>query len=99
MMSAAAMSAAIRAKKKKMEMDESGAVKLSGIPEDAIDAKVIEDHIPGEALSENTPTEGSTMLPEDVHEQEDPKQVNQPADGPVERRKANARKMLARMGK
>lgn len=67
MMSASAMSAAIRAKKKKMEEDESGAVKLSGIPEDATDILVIKNKEPGEALSENMPMEdgdGAAMSPE-----------------------------------
>lgn len=58
-MSASAMSAQIRAKKKKMEEDESGAVKLSGIPEDANDILINENHIEGEKLSENVPMEHS----------------------------------------
>lgn len=101
MMSASAISAQIRAKKKKMEEDESGAVKLSGIPEDATDIDVIKQMEPGEALSENIPTEPSEAPAEGTVSEtwEDPKQVNQPADGPVERRKANVRKMLTKMGK
>lgn len=50
MMSAKAISARIRAKKN--AMDDS-AVKLSGIPEDAIDILTNKDHEPGERLSEN----------------------------------------------
>lgn len=56
MSSASAISAAIRAKKKKME-EESGAVKLSGIPEDATDILVNKNKEYGEALSENEPAE------------------------------------------
>ena len=57
MMSASAIAAAIKAKKKKMEEDESGAVKLSGIPEDAQDILVNKNHEEGERLSENNPPE------------------------------------------
>ncbi len=53
-MSAAAMSKMIRDKKKKME-DESGAVKLSGIPMDATDEYVNKMKEEGELLSENIP--------------------------------------------
>lgn len=56
MMSAKAISARIRAKKMRMEED-SGAVKLSGIPEDATDIEVNKGHEEGERLSENVPTE------------------------------------------
>lgn len=56
-MSASQMSAAIRAKKKKMEEDESGAVKLSGIPEDATDEMVIKNKEEGEKLSTNKPVD------------------------------------------
>lgn len=66
MMSASAMSAMIRAKKKKME-EESGAVKLSGIPEDAIDILVNKNKEEGEELSENIPMEhsdGESLSPE-----------------------------------
>jgi hypothetical protein len=109
MMSASAISAAIRAKKKKME-EEAGAVKLSGIPQDATDAEVVKGHEAGEMLSENKPMERdeSPSLESEMADEkkaqpysypEDPKQVNQPADGPVEDRKAKVRKMLARMGK
>lgn len=55
MMSASSMSAMIRAKKKKMMEDESGAIKLSGIPEDAIDEMIIKNKEEGERLSTNTP--------------------------------------------
>lgn len=96
MMSASALSAQIRAKKKKMEMDHSDAVKLSGIPEDATDAEVIKGHEEGERLSENDRSEPgeAPALGAVSEEQEDPKQVNQPADGPREKRKASIRKML-----
>lgn len=56
MMSAASMSAQIRAKKKKLE-EESDAVKLSGIPEDATDALITKHKEPGEEMSENMPKE------------------------------------------
>ncbi len=48
------MSKAIREKKKKME-EEAGAVKLSGIPEDATDIAIIKNKEYGERLSENKP--------------------------------------------
>lgn len=54
MMSAAAMSAKIRAKKKKM-MDEDGAMTESGIPEDAQDIAVIKNKEYGELLNDNMP--------------------------------------------
>lgn len=57
MMSSASISAMIRAKKKKMQMEESGAVKLSGIPEDATDIMAIKNKEEGERLSENVPLE------------------------------------------
>ena len=106
MMSASALSAQIRAKKKKMMDEHSDAVKLSGIPEDATDIDTIRQMEPGEELSENTPAERdeqptlSTLDAEQrapqPHDEswEDPKQVNQPADGPVERRKARLRKSM-----
>lgn len=53
MMSAKAISAKIRAKKKFMQDNESGAVKLSGIPEDAIDILTNKGHEEGERLSQN----------------------------------------------
>lgn len=61
MMSASAMSAMIRAKKKKMMEDHSDAVKLSGIPEDATDELVNENKIEGEKLSENHPSDKEEM--------------------------------------
>ncbi len=74
MMSASAMSAMIRAKKKKME-EESGAVKLSGIPEDAIDVLNIKNKEEGEMLSENHPMEhgdGESLSPgAEMGEEED----------------------------
>jgi hypothetical protein len=101
MMSASALSAQIRAKKKKMEMDESGAVKLSGIPEDATDAEVIKGHEEGEKLSMNNRDAPAEMPAQGMVKEmwDDPKQVNQPADGMREDRKAKVRKMLAKMGK
>lgn len=56
MLSASAMSAKIRAKKKAME-DESGAVKLSGIPEDATDIEILKQHEATDELNENHPKE------------------------------------------
>ena len=56
-MSASALSAAIRAKKKKMEMEESGAVKLSGIPEDATDIDILKQHEIAEPNDDNMPKE------------------------------------------
>lgn len=73
MMSAAAMSAMIRAKKKTMEEDESGAVKLSGIPEDATDILVNKNKEYGEMLSENVPMEhsnGEDLTPSAEEEEE-----------------------------
>lgn len=55
MMTSAQMVALIRAKKKKMEDEHSGAVKLSGIPEDAADMLVLKNKEEGERLSENHP--------------------------------------------
>ncbi len=110
-MSASAISAAIRAKKKKMEEEESGAVRLSGIPEDATDIEVIKGHEPGERLSENVPIDRdehpslgeleAQATAEQPHDEkaEDPHQINQPEDGEVENRKANIRKKLKVMGK
>ncbi len=111
MMSASAMSAAIRAKKKKMEEQESGAVKLSGIPEDATDIEAIKMHEAGEALSDNSasgrdedPSLASQMAATksaQPHNEEspDPKQINQPEDGEREKRNAKIRKMMGRMSK
>ncbi len=59
MMTASAMSAMIRAKKKKMEEDHSDAVKLSGIPMDATDIDIIKNQEEGEKLSENIPMDSS----------------------------------------
>ena len=97
MMSASALTAQIRAKKKKMSEDHSDAVKLSGIPEDATDAEVIKGHEEGERLSVNDRSEPSEAPAEGMVKEEwdDPHQVNQPADGPREKRKASIRKMLA----
>lgn len=111
MMSASAISAQIRAKKKKMEEEHSGAVKLSGIPEDATDIDTIKQHEATDAMNMNMPKdrdEDPSLASLDaeakasggmVGEPEDPKQVNQPEDGPVESRKAKIRKMLTKMGK
>ncbi len=74
MMSASAMSAMIRAKKKKMEEEESGAVKLSGIPEDATDIMILKNKEAGEALSENMPKEhsdGEALSPEGEMDEEE----------------------------
>lgn len=108
-MNATQMSAKIRAKKKKMQEDESGAVKLSGIPEDAqeIDhTKRIEatddlnENVPKErdedpSLSEERSMETKTdpMMSETSP---DPKQINQPEDGARESRKAKMRKAMAK---
>lgn len=111
MMSASAISAQIRAKKKKMEAEHSDAVKLSGIPEDATDIETMKQHEATDSLNENHPMEhdDSPELPHEraqetaaePHDEEspDPKQINQPEDGERESRKANIRKMLVRMGK
>lgn len=53
-MSASAMSAMIRAKKKKM-MEEDSAMTESGIPMDAQDIAINKNHEYGEHLSENKP--------------------------------------------
>lgn len=111
MMSASAISAQIRAKKKMMKEQHSDAVKLSGIPEDATDIDVIKQQEPGEMMSENKPMdrdEDPTLASLEAQETaaqphmdkwEDPKQINQPEDGAVENRKAKIRMMLAKMGK
>ena len=110
MMSAKAISAAIKAKKKKMEDTESGAVKLSGIPEDATDEMVNENHIEGERLSENDPkdrdeepasvAEQSSPQP---HEESEPNPaVNGEGGEPDEekmKRQAKMMALMARMGK
>lgn len=109
MMSASALSAQIRAKKKKMEAEHSDAVKLSGIPQDATDIEVTKGMEAGERLSENTPKERdedpglAAQIASDssngeapMTEAPDPKQINQPADGERENRKA---KIKARMRK
>lgn len=58
MMSAASMSAMIRAKKKKMEEDKDF-VDLSGQSEDATDIQVMDQKAQAEELSENMPKEHS----------------------------------------
>lgn len=108
MMTAAQMSARIKAKKKKME-DESGAVKLSGIPEDATDIDAIKQEEPGEELSENTPedhdespsleelrAEETKPDPEMSEVSPDPHQINQPADGSTEARGEDHSELLNR---
>lgn len=55
MMSSSSMSAAIRAKKKKMMEEHSDAVKLSGIPEDATDIAVLKMHEATDPMNENHP--------------------------------------------
>ena len=59
MLSASAMSAMIRAKKKKMEEDHSDAVKLSGIPMDAQEIEILKQHETTDAMDENHPKEHS----------------------------------------
>ena len=113
MMSAKAISAAIKAKKKKMEDTESGAVKLSGIPEDAQDIMVNKNHEEGERLSENNPsdrvedppldTEVSQEEAAEPHEAEEPNPaVNGEGGEPDEEKMKRQAKMMAlmsRMGK
>lgn len=110
-MSASAISAMIRAKKKKMMEDHSDAVKLSGIPEDATDIAIEKNKEPGEMLNENHPIEheeepllSAEHAQEEAAEPHDemapnPKQINQPEDGAVEDRKAKIRKMMMGMKK
>jgi hypothetical protein len=57
MMSASAMSAMIRAKKKKMAEETSNAVDFDGHHIDAQDIMTNKNHEPGEMLSENVPKE------------------------------------------
>lgn len=61
MLSAKAMSARIRAKKKIMEDEHEGSVKLSGIPEDVQDEMVNKNHEAGEMLDENEPADRNEM--------------------------------------
>lgn len=109
MMTASQMSAQIRAKKKKMEEDESGAVKLSGIPEDATDIDRTKQIELTDSLNENHPkdhNEDPSLSEERAQEMKsdpmmsevspDPKQINQPEDGEREMRKANMRKAMSK---
>jgi len=108
-MSASKLMAEYRAKKKKMKEEHSDAVKLSGIPEDATDMEVIKGMEPGERLSENEPPvrdeepsleqleKEQTAAQPHLDEAPDPKQINQPEDGPVENRKAKLRKKMGMM--
>lgn len=108
MMSASEMSKAIRAKKKKME-DESGAVKLSGIPEDAQDIDRLKRIEATDDMNENKPMdrdEDPALSEERAQEMKpdpamsevspDPKQINQPEDGEKEQRQAKIRKSYAK---
>lgn len=104
MMSASAMSAMIRAKKKKMEEEHSDAVKLSGIPEDATDILVNKNKEMGEMLSENMPKEHDEdpMLKEDMHAQMMDTTPEMSAPDPMEddekmKRHAKIRAMMSRM--
>ena len=111
MMTASQMSAAIRAKKKAMEEEKSGAVKLSGIPEDATDIDILKQHEATDAMNENMPkdhdeepelgAERAAEMHQDMPKlvAPDPKQINQPEDGEREMRNAKIRKMMARMMK
>lgn len=90
MMSASAISAEIRAKKKSME-EEDGMVKLSGIPEDATDIMVNENHIEGEKLSENHPSEES----EAAEGMEPESELNEESKA----RHMKIKAMMGRMGK
>ena len=110
-MSASSISAAIRAKKKKMEEEHSDAVKLSGIPEDATDIMTLKQHEATDGLNENHPmdrdedpslgAEHSDEVAAEPHDEmsPDPKQINQPEDGEREERHAKLRKMMSKMGK
>lgn len=92
MMTATEMSAKIRAKKKKME-DEAGAVKLSGIPEDATDIMRMKQIQETDDLNENHPkdfdedpsvnAERAEEMAAEPHESEspDPHEVNEMAEG------------------
>ena len=96
MPSASAISAMIRAKKKRMEEEHSDAVKLSGIPEDATDILTVKQHEMTDAMNENhTPSRDEDPLLPAEREQEmegdahggmilDPDQVNTPEDGGVQ---------------
>lgn len=107
MKSASAMSAMIRAKKKKMEEEDSDAVKLSGIPEDATDLLILKNKEPGERLSEHTmpdrdedPTleeleaKSKAMQP---HEEEAPDSHEPYGPDGMKVRKDKIRKMMGRM--
>ena len=107
MMSASEMSRRIRMKKKAMA---DGAVKLSGIPEDATDHDIIKQHEIAEPNDENMAHDrDEEPSVEELHaetvehdpnlrlEAPDPKQINQPEDGEREMRHAKIRKILARM--
>lgn len=99
MMSASAMSAQIRAKKKKMEEDESGAVKLSGIPEDATDIDIIKQHEATDDLNENTPKDPSETPSEGELKlaAPDPKLGGEDDEKP--KKFAKIKSMMGRMGK
>lgn len=78
MMSASAMSALIRAKKKKM-MEDSGAMTESGIPMDAQDIYNEKNKEPGEVLSENIPaphSDGQDLSPEAEMSEEKKAQIS-----------------------
>jgi hypothetical protein len=108
MMNASAMSKAIRDKKKKLE-DEAGAVKLSGIPEDAQDIDSLKRREATNDLDENVPTDheedpslsserAEEMKPDPAVKEvsDDPHQINQPEDGEKEQRQAKIRKSYAK---
>ena len=96
MMTASQMSAAIRAKKKKMKEEHSDAVKLSGIPEDATDHEILKQDSATDHLDENHPKDfdeepsleeqhAATVAPQPHDEKApDPKQINQPGEGEMD---------------
>lgn len=111
-MNATEMSKKIRMKKKMMEENESGAVKLSGIPEDAQDIDHLKRIEATNDLDENNPAERNEdpslseerameMKPDPavLEEAPNPHQINQPEDGERENRKANMRKSMMKMRK
>lgn len=108
-MSAGAMSAMIRAKKKKMAEDHSDAVKLSGIPEDATDIMTIKGHEATDAMNMHDPMdrnedpELSTLRSEEMaaqpHNEEspDPHVINMDMDEEKSKKRERIRATMMRM--
>lgn len=102
MMNATQMSAAIRAKKKKMEAEKE-AVKLSGIPEDATEIDINKQHEATDRMDENEPKDHdeepsldeqhAATVEAQPHEEKapDPHEVNEPGEIDEEKEMKKAR--------